>query len=123
MIFNTLLLITDVKLFYATSRKRCTLEHGTISQNILFYITNPTPNLGYIILGHPVYVSSTKYIYIFTTSTFKEWYNFLFINRCSSSCFGGTMAICVPSTAPMTPGKPYLKNLEKKPILKFNECL
>lgn len=67
-------------------------------------------------LTFSIYFRMTEiYIYILTINTFNEWYNFLLINKYSLSASGGKMATCVPSIAPITPGKPpFLKNLEKK---------
>lgn len=60
------------------------------------------------------YIFQRHKIFIHTTNTFNEWYNFLFINKYSLSTSGGKMAICVPSIAPITPGKPpFWKNLKK----------
>lgn len=43
-----------------------------------------------------------------TNRTFREWYNFLFIYKCSRSWFGRTIATCVPSITPITPGNWYV---------------
>jgi len=60
-------------------------------------------------------MSAVQNVCILTTNTFSEWYNFLFINKYSRSASGGKMATCVPSIAPITPGKPpFLKNLKKE---------
>lgn len=62
-----------------------------------------------------IYISISKNTYILTINTFSEWYNFLLINKYSLSASGGKMATCVPSIAPITPGKPlFVKNLKVK---------